>query len=495
MKILLSILLLSSLTLAAKTKEYEIGSWGYPEDKNVVVLTDKTYHEFINKHEYVLAEFYAPWCGHCKELAPQYAKAAKKLKDAENPVPLVKVDATKETKLAEEFNIGGYPTLKWVVNGKHAEFEGPRTAKEIVNWVKKKTGPPSLVFDTTEKLEEFKKEGVVAVFFGEENDAFQTFYATGKALENVQFAHTFNADIVKDYGANSIVLFKNFDEGRNDFSGELSKENLTTWVEQNRYEIVMEFEGDAAIDRVFTQESPAIFFFRDGDKNGDKLETFTEVAKKRRHDIIFSRADISKGLGQNLAEYVGVSTTDVPTIRIAVPSNGGDMSKYLYEGDFSYESVNKFVDDFKNGLLSRFYKTQAPPATNDEPVKVVVGGQHWEEMVMNNDKDVFVEFYAPWCGHCKKLAPKYEKLAKNLAYLSDNLMIAKVDSIENEIPGVTIDSFPTMKLFKKGAKNDPVNYEDETHTTKNLTKWLKKNVSFEWKDPAPESETKAETDL
>lgn len=269
MKLLISILLLSSLVLAAKNKEYEIGSWGYSEDKNVVVLTDETYHEFIAKHEYVLAEFYAPWCGHCKQLAPEYAKAAKKLKGVENPVPLVKIDATVETKLADEFSIAGYPSLKWVVNGKHNEFEGPRTAKEIVNWILKKTGPASTVFDTVETLEQIKKDNVVAMFFGEENDAFNTFIATAKALEDIRFAHTFNPDIVKEYGANSVVLFKNFDEGRNDFSGELTQENLTSWIESNRFEIVMEFEGDAAIDRVFTKEKPAIFLFRDGDKNGD----------------------------------------------------------------------------------------------------------------------------------------------------------------------------------------------------------------------------------
>lgn len=79
-----------------------------------------------------LVEFYAPWCGHCRSLAPEYEKAAKALKGIAN---IAAIDADKER---TEVQIQGFPTIKLFVDGKMTDYDGPRTAEGIVDFMFRK---------------------------------------------------------------------------------------------------------------------------------------------------------------------------------------------------------------------------------------------------------------------------------------------------------------------------------------------------------------------
>ena len=93
-----------------------------------------------------------------------------------------------------------------------------------------------------------------------------------------------------------------------------------------------------------------------------------------------------------------------------------------------------------------------------------------------SEKDVLVEFYAPWCGHCKKLAPIYDELAQKVAS-SPEVLIAKMDATANEYPGLEIKGFPTLLFYKKGDKSNPMPYEGE-RTLEGMLKFLEEQTGL-----------------
>lgn len=109
-------------------------------------------------------------------------------------------------------------------------------------------------------------------------------------------------------------------------------------------------------------------------------------------------------------------------------------NKFLYTGAVNTEEISKFLADWKANKLTKWSKSEELPTNTDEAVKTVVG-LNYNDIVRDSADDVLLEFYAPWCGHCKQLEPKYKRLAEELKDVK-GLVIAKVDATANEIEGV-----------------------------------------------------------
>jgi protein disulfide-isomerase A1 len=200
-------------------------------------------------HDDLILSADAPWCGHCKALAPEYAAAAKRLAEEGSDLKLGKVDATVESKLATKFNVRGYPTIKFFRSGKPIEYSAGRKADDIVNWMKKKTGPPAVALASVDEAKTFqeKDEVVVVGFFKDQTtEAAKAFLAVAAGYDDVPFGITSDAAVFSEFkiDGEAVVLFKKFDEGRNDLTADLTEDDIKEFIGANQLPTVIEFSQE-----------------------------------------------------------------------------------------------------------------------------------------------------------------------------------------------------------------------------------------------------------
>lgn len=436
-------------------------------EEDVLDLGDSDFESRIAEHETALVMFYAPWCGHCKRLKPEYAKAAEDLLRNDPPVALVKVDCTEAGKeTCNKHSVSGYPTLKIFRNGEVSQdYNGPREAAGIVKYMKAQVGPSSAELKTSEclkKLLEAEKESVLVGFFEKETDLKAAFLKVADKLrEKVKFAHTsFKELLDSNKLKDGLILFRpkhlqnKFEENSVTYSGKADASDIQKFITKNFHGLV----GHRKPDNRQEFENPLFvaYFGVDYVKNPKGTNYWRnrilKVAKEfvgKANFAVSSNDEFQHELNEFGLDYV---KGDKPVVTARDSKN----QKFILK-DFSVEALEVFVNDVLDGALEPYLKSEAIPEDNDQPLKVAVA-KNFEDVVINNEKDTLIEFYAPWCGHCKKLAPTLEELAEKLK--DEDVAIVKMDATANDVPAsYEVRGFPTLFWLPKDSKDSPVKYE------------------------------------
>lgn len=491
-RIALGLLLLCSLAACIRADDDV-------DEKDVVVLTDKNFDEKLGSAKYALVEFYAPWCGHCKALKPEYAKAATALKDYSSDVIIAKLDATEEKEVAGKHEIQGYPTLKWFIDGKEvSDYSGGRTADDIVRWVKKKTGPATTEVADVAALEKAEKENKVFVlgFFEKfEGDAHAAYEAAAQKSDDAAFLKTTSAEVAAKLGltaAPGYALGRTYEDfGFEAVSGaghkafEDSKdvgEALEAFIKAEKLPAFTEFSQDTSqaifgsgINNQVIITAPGAQFAKDA----PLFKTLLEASSKLKGKVVMVTAKLESDNGKPIIDYFGLDKEAKGPQVVGFDSGAG--KKFKFEGEPTAEAIVQFGEAVVAGTAPKFFKSAAEPAEPlDKGVRVVTGNTV-ESIVMDPTKDVLLEVYAPWCGHCKSLAPVYEKLAKRFAKV-DSVVIAKMDGTENEHPAIEAQGFPTLLFFPAEKDAEPIAY-DGGRTLGDMTKFIKKNAKVPFELP------------
>lgn len=455
-------------------------------EADVLEFTDSDFATRIGETETTLVMFYAPWCGHCKKLKPEYAKAAELLRGEDPAIALAKVDCTEGGKdTCNKFSVSGYPTLKIFKNGEVSqEYNGPREANGIAKYMKSIVGPASKDLLTLKDFEAFLKvqETSVVGFFQKESDLKGVFlkYADSQR-ERLRFGHSTAKEVLDKQGeTDAIYLFRakqfanKFEPDFVKFEGK-TKEELSDFVKENFHG----FCGVRTRDSVNDFKNPlvVVYYAVDYVKNPKGTNYWRnrvlKVAKEfvgRVNFAVSAKDDFQHELNEYGLDY----TPDKPLALARDAKN----QKFVMNEEFSVENLQKFATDLEEGSLEPFVKSEPVPESNDEPVKVAVG-KNFEDVVLNNGVDTLVEFYAPWCGHCKKLAPDYEEVAKKLK--DEDVSLVKMDATANDVPPTfDVRGFPTLYWLPKDDKSNPQRYEGG-RTVDEFVKYIAKHATSELK--------------
>ncbi|VDM44009.1 unnamed protein product [Toxocara canis] len=177
---------------------------------DVLQYKDSDFDEGIKGHEVLLVKFYAPWCGHCKRLAPEYERAATKLKANDPPIALAEVDCTAEKATCDKFGVSGFPTLKIFRNGVFAQdYDGPREAEGIVKYMRGQAGPSAKELKTYEEFQKFVDTDEIGVvgFFESESKLKDSFLKVADTeRDRYRFAYSSDAATLKKVKYNDDIV-------------------------------------------------------------------------------------------------------------------------------------------------------------------------------------------------------------------------------------------------------------------------------------------------
>lgn len=313
-------------------------------EESVFVLEDSNASQFISENNIVFVKFYAPWCGHCKQMAPAYSDLGKKYNLEGSNVKIAKLDATIHKEFAGQHRIQGFPTMKLFIGGNPVDYQGERTLDAMVAFIEKKSNFSVSYLETPADVEAFaaKKLSMLFVVPKEDEENRKIFTSVCANYETIDCAFTASktntqVNLSGDLG---LIVYRTFDDGLKaiDLNGGISPDALKQFIEAHRYPIVCEFDQEAA-NRIFGEQKETIFYF-DDDLNSDSARVFRDFAKENisnANGLVFCVSKVSEGFGQRLSEYVGVKSG--PTARI-VKFNNGNLDKFIVS-DLTQEGLTQ----------------------------------------------------------------------------------------------------------------------------------------------------------
>lgn len=477
----------------------EIADPNYKPIESVITLTAVNFDDTIKSESLILVQFYAPWCGHCKRLKPEYERAARRLHEMEKPIKLAKVDATVEQELAKRFEVKGYPTLFIFRNGKKLPYKGPRDENGIVDFMKEMEKIPSKLIETKEMLRKQIKEDIPTIvgFFDTRPDEkfFELFIdiAYNQFDEDNHFVHIIDNDLVKQLKqkSNSITVFiPLWFRSKYESNNHIMQLDQSTSVQE-----VVDFIHNHSIPLVgyrysrsyslYANRYPLVVVYYDVDFSFD----FRKQTQMIREQVLKAATQIKKT--EEISFVIAKESENEQELKdLKLDDSGADVNVGYFESAkrrYAMEPTDKFNDqvlvDFvlavRTGKIDPVLRSQSVPQENPANNLWTVVGETFKQLVIDSkDHDLMLQFYAPWCGHCKALMPIYQELAKKFQHENARLRIMRIDATNNDFPEwFNVNGFPTIYYIRRDQDaRKPILYQGD-RKLEDLSKFIQDQLN------------------
>lgn len=220
------------------------------------------------------------------------------------------------------------------------------------------------------------------------------------------------------------------------------------WLRKNAYPRFFELK-EIFFDVIFKEGVPAMILFSNIDARDTHYhKVLKQASKELDYRMVYVTTGIS-GPAENFGKTLGIFKADMPILMILTHNDEAKTGnfRYRYEGNLdtlTVADVDGFINDWEADVIPQMLKSEKPPASQETIAHALVGTTHDEYAYSEND--VFIEYYADWCPHCKDLAPHWEKLAEHCSDVP-GLKIAKMLATDNESAYIHPSGYPTIAFY------------------------------------------------
>ncbi|CAJ1976841.1 unnamed protein product [Sphenostylis stenocarpa] len=335
--------------------------WGgeaatFSVDGKVLILDESNIDSAIATFDHILVDFYAPWCGHCKRLAPELDAAAPVLAALNKPIIIAKVDADKHTRLAKKYDVDAYPTILLFNHGIPTEYRGPRKADLLVRYLKKFAASDVTILDSDSAVNTFVEEA--GTFF----PIFIGFGLNKTLIEKFGIKYKKNAwfSVAKDFSEDLMVLY-DFDKipalvslnpqynERNTFYGPFEDEFLEDFVRQNLIPLVVPVSYETLKLVKADGRKIVLTIVEDEDEERSKeLTKLLKAAASANRDLVFGYVGVKQ-----MEEFAEQFDIDTKLPKMVVWDKNDDYLSVVdsesIEGEDQATQISKFLEGYREG--------------------------------------------------------------------------------------------------------------------------------------------------